>query len=99
MFPTVRVGVTGLEPTMQYFVLMDIVLAEDSRYKYSGKEWVVAGKAEPQMPARMYIHPDSPATGHHWAKHDISFHKVKLTNNNMDQSGHVSILPYLAIWS
>ena len=23
-------------------------------------------------------------------KHDISFHKVKLTNNNMDQNGHVS---------
>ena len=52
MFPTVRVSAAGLEPTVQYFVLLDIVLAEDSRYKYSGKEWVVAGKAEPQMPAR-----------------------------------------------
>ena len=37
----------------------------------------------------MYIHPDSPATGAHWMKHDISFHKVKLTNNNMDQAGHI----------
>ena len=52
MFPTVRVTATGLDQSAQYFVLMDIVLAEDSRYKYSGKEWVVAGKAEPQMPAR-----------------------------------------------
>ena len=92
MFPTVRVAAAGLEPTVQYFVLLDIVLAEDNRYKYSGKEWVVAGKAEPQMPARLYIHPDSPASGSHWTKHDISFHKVKLTNNNMDQNGHVSIL-------
>ena len=39
--------------------------------------------------SRMYIHPDSPATGAHWMKHDISFHKVKLTNNNMDQAGHI----------
>ena len=39
---------------------------------------------------RLYFHPDGPATGSHWMKHDISFHKVKLTNNNMDQNGHVS---------
>ena len=52
MFPTVRASVAGLEPGVQYFVLLDIVLAEDNRYKYSGKEWLTAGKAEPQMPAR-----------------------------------------------
>ena len=27
---------------------------------------MVAGKADPEMPKRMYIHPDSPATGEHW---------------------------------
>ena len=108
MFPTVKVSVEGLETSQHYFVLMDIVLAEENRYKYSGKEWTVAGKAEPQLPARwkifywnififfnqiifrLYFHPDGPATGSHWMKHDISFHKVKLTNNNMDQNGHVS---------
>ena len=52
MFPTVKVTAHGLEPSQHYFVLMDIVLAEDNRYKYSGKEWLVAGKAEPQLPAR-----------------------------------------------
>ena len=52
MFPTVRSSVSGLEPAQQYFVLLDIVLAEDNRYKYTGKEWQVAGKAEPQLPAR-----------------------------------------------
>ena len=50
MFPTVKASVSGLQPAQQYFVLMDIVLAEENRYKYSGKEWVVAGKAEPQLP-------------------------------------------------
>ena len=53
MFPTVKVTASGLEASQHYFVLMDIVLAEEFRYKYSGKEWVLAGKAEPQLPARL----------------------------------------------
>ena len=52
MFPTVKVTASGLEASQHYFVLMDIVLAEENRYKYSGKEWTLAGKAEPQLPAR-----------------------------------------------
>ena len=55
MFPTVKVAAEGLEASQHYFVLMDIVLAEENRYKYSGKEWTVAGKAEPQLPARSAI--------------------------------------------
>ncbi len=39
---------------------------------------------------RLYVHPDSPASGAHWMKNDVTFNKVKLTNNNMDQNGHVS---------
>ena len=42
------------------------------------------------MPGRLYIHPDSPATGAQWMKQPVSFHKLKLTNNNLDQHGHVS---------
>jgi len=41
------------------------------------------------MPGRLYIHPDSPASGAHWMKQSLSFHKLKLTNNNLDQNGHV----------
>lgn len=47
-----RASVSGMEPGQHYFVLLDIVLAEENRYKYTGKEWSVAGKAEPQLPAR-----------------------------------------------
>jgi hypothetical protein len=36
------------------------------------------------------VHPDSPTSGAHWMKSDVTFNKVKLTNNNMDQNGHVS---------
>ncbi|CAB4063364.1 T-box transcription factor TBX1,T-box transcription factor T,T-box transcription factor TBX6,Optomotor-blind protein,T-box transcription factor T homolog 2,T-box protein VegT,T-box transcription factor TBX1-A,T-box transcription factor TBX3,T-box transcription factor TBX15,T-box transcription factor TBX20,T-box transcription factor TBX18,T-box transcription factor TBX22,T-box protein 2,T-box transcription factor TBX1-B,T-box protein VegT-A,T-box transcription factor mls-1,T-box transcription factor TBX21,T len=81
--------VSGLDPSSKYFVLLDLILADDCRYKFTGKEWVVAGKAEPQMPSRLFVHPDSPASGAQWMKHDVSFQKVKLTNNNLDQNGHI----------
>ena len=53
--------------------------------------WIVAGKADPEMPKRMYIHPDSPATGEQWMQKIVSFHKLKLTNNISDKHGLVSI--------
>lgn len=90
MFPTLKTSVDGLDPNKKYVILLDLCLADDSRYKWTGSDWQVAGKAEPQMPSRFYIHPESPATGAQWMKHDISFQKVKLTNNNLDQNGHVS---------
>ncbi len=51
----------------------------------------MAGKADPEMPKRMYIHPDSPATGEQWMQKVVSFHKLKLTNNISDKHGLVSI--------
>lgn len=50
---------------------------------------VVAGKAEPAIPGRLYVHPDSPATGDHWTRQVVSFQKLKLTNNHLDPFGHV----------
>lgn len=51
---------------------------------------MVAGKADPEMPKRMYIHPDSPTTGEQWMQKVVSFHKLKLTNNISDKHGFVS---------
>ena len=53
----------------------------------------MAGKADPEMPKRMYIHPDSPATGEQWMQKVVSFHKLKLTNNISDKHGLVSSFP------
>ena len=39
---------------------------------------------------RLYVHPDSPFTGEQLMKQMVSFEKVKLTNNELDQHGHVS---------
>ncbi|KAK3606508.1 hypothetical protein CHS0354_041460 [Potamilus streckersoni] len=89
MFPTIKASLEGLDPHSKYILLVDIVPVDDCRYKYHNSEWVVTGKAEPHMPGRLYIHPDSPASGSHWMKQPVTFHKLKLTNNNLDQNGHI----------
>ncbi|KAL7733987.1 hypothetical protein ACLKA6_011682 [Drosophila palustris] len=89
MFPSMRLSVSGLEEETNYCVLLEMVPIGDCRYKFSGSQWVPAGGAEPQSPQRMYLHPDSPATGAHWQAQPILFNKVKLTNNTLDNSGHI----------
>lgn len=74
----------------KYILLMDIVAADDCRYKFHNSRWMVAGKADPEMPKRMYIHPDSPATGEQWMSKVVNFLKLKLTNNISDKHGFVS---------
>ncbi|XP_023663320.1 T-box transcription factor TBX20 isoform X2 [Paramormyrops kingsleyae] len=91
MFPTIRVSFSGVEPDAKYIVLMDIVPVDNKRYRYAyhRSSWLVAGKADPPLPARLYVHPDSPFTGEQLLKQMISFEKVKLTNNELDQHGHI----------
>ena len=81
---------SGLNPKAKYILLLDVVAADDFRYKFHNSRWIVAGKADPEMPKRMYIHPDSPATGESWMQKVVSFHKLKLTNNISDKNGLVS---------
>ncbi|VUZ55879.1 unnamed protein product, partial [Hymenolepis diminuta] len=92
MFPAFKVKVSGLEKQTKYVMMLEIVAADDCRYKFHNNQWMVAGKADPEMPKRMYIHPDSPATGEQWMQKIISFHKLKLTNNISDKHGFVSSL-------
>ncbi|KAK0081540.1 hypothetical protein PV325_012002 [Microctonus aethiopoides] len=91
MFPTCRVSFNGLRPDGRYSVLMDIVPVDKKRYRYAyhRSSWLVAGKADPPAPARLYVHPDSPFTGEQLRKQIVSFEKVKLTNNEMDRHGHL----------
>jgi len=91
MFPTLKVSLNGVDPKANYIILMDTVPVDDKRYRYAyhRSTWLVAGKADPPAPVRLYMHPDSPFTGEQLLKQIISFEKVKLTNNGMDQSGHI----------
>jgi T-box protein 20 len=95
MFPTVRVSFSGPlrgQPSDRYSVLLDIVAVDSRRYRYAyhRSSWLVAGKADPPPPARLYAHPDTPVGADALRKQVISFEKVKLTNNEMDKNGQVS---------
>nr|XP_013800249.1 PREDICTED: LOW QUALITY PROTEIN: T-box-containing protein TBX6L-like [Apteryx mantelli mantelli] len=89
MFPQCKIKVSGLIPYAKYLMLVDFVPMDNFRYKWNKDQWEVAGKAEPQLPCRTYVHPDSPAPGSHWMKEPVSFQKLKLTNNTLDQHGHI----------
>lgn len=39
MFPSYKVKVTGLNPKTKYILLMDIVPADDHRYKFADNKW------------------------------------------------------------
>ena len=92
MFPPFQVRLQGLDPSSKYILMMDFVPVDDKRYRYAfhSSKWLVAGKADSSVPGRVHIHPDSPCTGQQWMKQIVSFDKLKLTNNLMDDNGHVS---------
>ena len=90
MFPPFKVRVYGLDKKAKYIMLMDIISADDCRYKFHNSRWMMAGKADPDVTKRMYIHPESPITGEQWMQKTVSFHKLKLTNNIADKHGFVS---------
>ncbi|KPP77456.1 hypothetical protein Z043_103121 [Scleropages formosus] len=89
MFPQLKVKLSGLNPSLRYILLLEVVPADASKYRFQGGCWHAVGSAEPRLPDRMFIHPDSPATGAHWQGRTISFHQVKLTNNTLDTHGHI----------
>uniref|UniRef100_UPI00358F1C54 T-box transcription factor TBX20-like n=2 Tax=Myxine glutinosa TaxID=7769 RepID=UPI00358F1C54 len=43
----------------------------------------------PGLSSRLYVHPDSPLSGEQLLKQTVSFEKLKLTNNELDQHGHI----------
>lgn len=91
MFPAMRVKISGLDPHQQYYIAMDIIPVDNKRYRYvyHSSKWMVAGNADSPVPPRVYIHPDSPASGDTWMRQVISFDKLKLTNNELDDQGHI----------
>ncbi|XP_056899851.1 T-box transcription factor TBX6 [Takifugu flavidus] len=89
MFPGLRLNLSGLNPSLRYILLLDIIPADNSRYRFQGGGWQAVGGAEARLPDRVFIHPDSPATGAHWQSRTISFHYAKLTNNTLDTHGHI----------
>ncbi|XP_023672223.2 T-box transcription factor TBX22 isoform X1 [Paramormyrops kingsleyae] len=92
MFPSVRVKVKSLDPFKQYYIALDITPVDSKRYRYvyHSSQWMVAGNTDHSCIApRLYVHPDSPCSGETWMRQVISFDRVKLTNNELDDKGHI----------
>ncbi|XP_078741516.1 T-box transcription factor TBX1-like, partial [Lampetra fluviatilis] len=91
MFPTFQVRLGGMEPTAEYVLLIDFIPCDDKRYRYAfhSSAWLVAGRADPSMPGRVHVHPESPARGDAWMKQTVAFDKLKLTNHALDDNGHI----------
>ncbi|XP_043974795.1 T-box transcription factor TBX1 [Gambusia affinis] len=91
MFPTFQVRISGMDPLAEYVLLMDFIPVDDKRYRYAfhNSSWLVAGRADVAAPSRMHFHPDSPAPGAQWMKQTVSFDTLKLTNNLLDDNGHM----------
>ncbi|KAM4690514.1 MAX gene-associated protein [Rhinophrynus dorsalis] len=89
MFPYCRYWISGLVPFQKYILVMDIAPLDSHRYKWNGKWWETGGKSEPHVLGRVFIHPESPSTGQYWMHQPVSFYKLKLTNNILDQEGHI----------
>ncbi|XP_073442542.1 MAX gene-associated protein isoform X2 [Dendrobates tinctorius] len=89
MFPYCRYWISGLNPYLKYILVMDITPLDNYRHKWNGKCWEPGGKADPHVLGRVFIHPESPSTGQYWMHQPVSFYKLKLTNNILDQDGNI----------
>ncbi|XP_035467051.2 MAX dimerization protein MGA a isoform X2 [Scophthalmus maximus] len=93
MFPYCRFRISGLQPCRKYSLIMDVQPFDNSRYRWTGKSWQVAGKAECHVKSQPFIHPESPSMGQHWMKNPVSFYKLKLTNHISGQEGDTILQP------
>ncbi|XP_013858845.1 eomesodermin [Austrofundulus limnaeus] len=82
MFPFLSFNIAGLNVASHYNVFVEVVLADPNHWRFQGGKWVTCGKADNSSQGnKVYIHPESPNTGAHWMRQEISFSKLKLTNN------------------
>ncbi|XP_693121.2 T-box brain protein 1 isoform X1 [Danio rerio] len=93
MFPCLTFNVSGLDPAGHYNIAVDVILADPNHWRFQGGKWVPCGKADTNVTGnRVYTHPDSPNTGAHWMRQEISFGKLKLTNNKGASSNNTQMI-------
>ncbi|XP_074077063.1 T-box transcription factor TBX21-like [Macrotis lagotis] len=82
MFPFLAYKIHGMNPAAHYRVFLEIVPVDQQHWRYQNGKWCQCEEKENNVPGnRLYIHPDSPNTGAYWMKKEISFKKLKITNN------------------
>ena len=90
MFPGFSVSISSLKPKVKYSMKLEVVLADNHRFKFLNSRWLAVGSAEPQPLSESYLHPDSPNSGAFWMRHGVSFRKLKITNNKEKPGSNAS---------
>ena len=90
MFPSILASIEGLEETSLYRIRLHISPADGQRYKFINCQWLPVGKADNETACNYFEHSDSPNTGAFWMKGNISFSKLKITNNKDSVDRNVS---------
>ena len=84
MCPVMSVAFEDLKPRQLYSVMIDFVLMDEFRYSFDANHnrWVPNWRAlaEEDCP-RVYIHPETPATGASLMQNVLTFKMLKLTNS------------------
>ncbi|XP_051500229.1 MAX gene-associated protein-like [Myxocyprinus asiaticus] len=93
MFPCCRFRLSGLDPNLRFFLVMDVMPLDDFRHKWNGTSWEPGGSSKPHIQGPVCLHPESPALGRHWMDGPVSFYKVKLAHNSLDQDGCLVLQP------
>ncbi|XP_022542629.2 MAX gene-associated protein isoform X2 [Astyanax mexicanus] len=93
MFPCCRFRLSGLDLDRKYMLVMDFTPLDDLTHKWNGSTWEPAAVAEPHLPSQVCVHPESPAIGQQWMEGPVSFYKVKLASNPIDEEGSVFLQP------
>ena len=91
-FPAVMVNIRGLIPEMQYAISINVISADNFRYKFLNGQWVTVGESEilQNHSRQTFLHPISPSSGQLWMTKPISFKNVKITHNPTSKHGNVS---------
>lgn len=50
MFPTLQYTLKGLKACTRYTVMIDMVLASETQWKYHSGKWIPSGQMDSQMP-------------------------------------------------
>lgn len=82
MFPVITLHVNGLEKCLKYSMTIDMLPADQHRYRYNQGLWEIRrGELSNEKFETSYTHPNSPWTGSKWMERAIAFQELKLSNH------------------
>ena len=82
MFPAIKLTINGLVPNYHYLLVLDFVVARETKCKFDQEtfRWTTGAPADFAPIEGSYVHP--PAKGCELMNTVVSFHRLKLTNEN-----------------